>query len=168
MIEQKSDIQSSPPPHDDRHPQSTRLSQESRVSILEPRLNHSSLLSTNTQTYLFSGLNEGCGVEEMMPSDAAPASPEVCDRLTGFHVFIIQHVPMIVQDAAAGQLAATSSRPCPHHLTVQCHHCSWAGAETRRTSTTGWRTGFRGEATVHLPAISKGRDHRVVVSCSRH
>lgn len=83
------------------------------------------------RSYLFSGLSEGRGVAEMMTSDAAPASPEVCDGVTGSDVFVIQDVAMVVQDAAAGQLTATPAEPRPHHLAVQRHHSGGARAEAR-------------------------------------
>lgn len=109
-------------------------------------------------SHLLPGLSEGRGVVQVMPPDATPASPVVCDGLTRPDIFIIQYVAMIVQDAAACQLAAAPAGPRPHHLTVQRHHCGRARAEARGAPTTAGWAHLRGETTVHLPAVSEGCD----------
>lgn len=121
----------------------------------------SSQIQKLRRPHLIPGLGEGRGVVQVVPADAAPGSPVVCDGLTRSDIFIIQYVAVVIQDATACQLAAAPARPRPHHLTVQRHHCG--GAEARWTTPTGRRTRLRGEAAVHLPAVSGSCDQSVVV-----
>jgi len=114
---------------------------------------------TETQRpHLLPGLSEGDGVPQVMPLDAAPPGPVVGDGSTRSDVFVVQHVAVVTQDAAAGQLAAAPAGPRADHLAVQRHDRGRARVEVRRAPPADRGTRLGGETAVHLPAVSQGRD----------
>lgn len=105
--------------------------------------------------YLLSGLGKRHGIQQVMLLYSTPGSSVVCYRPTRLHIFIVQYVTMVTHDATAGEFTIVSTRSSTHHLTVQCHHCRQTWTGTRWTAATSRRTSLRGEATVHLPAVSR-------------